>query len=129
LICNESYQAVAAKRDNDATWSDRKKPARSGPFSVYAKMRSRFRQLPALATGNQNQKATGDAVAFTVGMVVFWPALFLMHGDGAEAGQVANLKGQMQALEIASAQKGCGIVFQQPKAEPKQAKQGQTPYP
>ncbi|MCZ8547996.1 hypothetical protein OOJ09_27795 [Mesorhizobium qingshengii] len=83
----------------------------------------------ALATGNQNQKATGDAVAFTVGMVVFWPALFLMHGDGAEAGQVANLKGQMQALEIASAQKGCGIVFQQPKPEPKQAKKGATPYP
>lgn len=83
----------------------------------------------AIATGNQNQKATGDAVAFTVGMVVFWPALFLMHGDGAEAGQVANLKGQMQALEIASAQKGCGIVFQQPKPEPKSAKKGATPYP
>ncbi|MBZ9980365.1 hypothetical protein LB521_04290 [Mesorhizobium sp. BR-1-1-8] len=83
----------------------------------------------AMATGNQNQKATGDAVAFTVGMVVFWPALFLMHGDGAEAGQLANLKGQMQALELASAQKGCGIVFQQPKAEPKQVKQGQTRYP
>lgn len=83
----------------------------------------------ALATGNQNQKATGDAVAFTVGMVVFWPALFLMRGDGAEAGQLANLKGQMQALEVASAQKGCGIVFQQPKPEPKQPKKGQAPYP
>jgi len=82
-----------------------------------------------LATGNQNQKANGDAVAFTVGMVVFWPALFLMHGDGADAAQVANLKGQMQALEVASTQKGCGIVFQQPKPEPKQVKQGQTPYP
>ena len=62
-------------------------------------------------------------------MVVFWPALFLMHGDGAEASQLANLKGQMQALETASARKGCGIVFQQAKPEPKQAKKGSTPYP
>jgi hypothetical protein len=34
-----------------------------------------------------------------------------MHGDGAEAGQLASLKGQMQALDTTSAQKGCGIVI------------------
>ena len=31
----------------------------------------------------QNQKATGDAVAMGVAVVVFWPALFLLKGDGA----------------------------------------------
>ena len=66
----------------------------------------------AEAIGAQNQKATGDAVAMTVGLVVFWPALFLMKGDGAQAAEVARLKGEMQALETASRRNGCNIKFE-----------------
>ncbi|HEV2898451.1 MAG TPA: hypothetical protein VGX71_11575 [Pseudaminobacter sp.] len=66
----------------------------------------------AEAAGIQNQKATGDAVAMTVGLAVFWPALFLMKGDGAQAAEVARLKGEMQALETASRRNGCNIQFQ-----------------
>jgi hypothetical protein len=73
------------------------------------------------AIGAQNQKATGDAVAMTVGLVVFWPALFLMKGDGAQAAEVARLKGEMQALETASRRNGCGITFQ-PVQPPKPVK-------
>jgi hypothetical protein len=65
----------------------------------------------AAATGAQNKKATGDAVAMTVGLVVFWPALFLTQGDGAAAAEVSRLKGEMQAIETVSRRKGCGIVF------------------
>lgn len=63
------------------------------------------------ANGAQNRKAAGDAVAMTVGLVVFWPALLFTQGDGAKATEVANLKGQMQAVEDVSRQKGCGITF------------------
>lgn len=65
----------------------------------------------AAATGAQNKKATGDAVAMTVGLVVFWPALFFTQGDGAAAAEVARLKGEMEAIETVSRRKGCGIVF------------------
>jgi hypothetical protein len=45
-------------------------------------------------------------------IVVFWPAAFLVGGDGQVAAQLAQLKGQMSAVEQASIQKKCGIQFQ-----------------
>ena len=66
----------------------------------------------ASAAGVQNSKATGDAVATTVAVVVFWPALFFIKGDGASAAEVSRLKGEMSAIEQASIQKNCGIAFQ-----------------
>lgn len=66
----------------------------------------------AAATGVQNSKATGDAVATGVALVVFWPAAFLIKGDGAGAANLANLKGEMQAIQTASTQKKCNIRFQ-----------------
>src|SRR5688572_18533961 len=53
----------------------------------------------AAAAGMQNQKATGDAVATGVALVVFWPALFFVKGDGAQAAEVSRLRGEMQAIE------------------------------
>lgn len=76
----------------------------------------------ASAAGAQDQKATGDAVAMTVGLVVFWPALFLMSGDGAHAAEVSRLKGEMEAIQTASRQKGCGIVFDAQPQKPKNTK-------
>lgn len=64
------------------------------------------------AAGVQNSKATGDAVATGVAIVVFWPAAFLIKGDGATAANLANLKGEMQAIQTASTQKKCNIRFQ-----------------
>ena len=71
------------------------------------------------AAGVQDQKATGDAVAAGVALIVFWPALFLVKGDGAQAAEVSRLKGEMQAIETASRRKGCSIVFD---AQPKKTK-------
>ncbi len=60
-------------------------------------------------SGVQDDVATKDAVAMGVGMVLFWPALlFLASGDDKHA-ELANLKGQYEALESAAIQKNCGI--------------------
>ncbi len=72
----------------------------------------------AEVTGAQNKKATNDAIATTVGLVVFWPALFFIKGDSAVAAEVSRLKGEMAAIETTSTQKQCAITFnkEQPAA-------------
>ncbi|WP_043539487.1 hypothetical protein [Salinarimonas rosea] len=73
------------------------------------------------ATGAQNQRASNDAVATGVSLVLFWPAAFLVRGDGAQAAELARLKGEMDAIEQVSTRKQCGIEFQrapQPVATP-----------
>lgn len=65
----------------------------------------------AAAVGAQNKKAGQDTAAVVVGAVVFWPALFLMKGDGAQAAELSRLKGEMDAIERVSRQRGCNIRF------------------
>ena len=72
----------------------------------------------AVASGTQDQKATNDAVATGVGVVLFWAALFFIKGDAASAQEVAELKGDMEAIEQANIQKKCGLQFQRPAAPP-----------
>lgn len=74
---------------------------------------ARVSQRAATLSGQQSQQQGRDAVATTVGIVLFWPALFFIGGDKANAAEIANLKGQMQAIEQANSAKGCGIQFQQ----------------
>jgi hypothetical protein len=65
--------------------------------------------------GVQQKKATGDAVAMGVGLVLFWPALFLIKGNDEKAGELARVRGEMEAIQQASIQKNCGIQFEAPK--------------
>jgi hypothetical protein len=44
--------------------------------------------------------------------VIFWPAAFLVGGDKQTAAELAQMKGQMVAVEQASIQKNCGIKFE-----------------
>jgi len=67
----------------------------------------------AQVSGAQDSKRSNDQVATGVAIVVFWPAAFLVGGDGPMAAELAQLKGQMVAVEQASIQKKCGIKFQQ----------------
>lgn len=63
------------------------------------------------ASAAQDKKASDDAVATGIGMVLFWPALFMVKGDGAGAAEVARLKGEMQAIEHANRVRNCNIRF------------------
>jgi hypothetical protein len=76
----------------------------------------RVSQRAAVAAGVQDQKATNDAVATTVGVIVFWPALFFIGGDKGNAAELARLKGEMDAIEQTSIRKSCGIQFRQTPA-------------
>ena len=64
------------------------------------------------ATGVQDKQATNDTVATGVGLIIYWPSLFLIGADKTNAAQLAQLKGQMDAIQQASIQKKCGIQFQ-----------------
>src|SRR5262245_47075854 len=70
----------------------------------------------AEVSGVQDEKASGDAVATGVAIVLFWPAAFLVKGDGATAAELGRLKGEFEALEQAAIQKRCGLQFQRPPA-------------
>jgi hypothetical protein len=61
-----------------------------------------------LVTGQQAHDHTRDAVAMTVGLVIFWPALFFMTGRGHQA-ELADLKGRYDALDHAAIQKNCPV--------------------
>lgn len=64
------------------------------------------------AVGKERRHRKQDQALVATGLVVFWPALFFTHGKNANsATDLAQLKGEMQALEKASAEKNCGITF------------------
>lgn len=62
-------------------------------------------------TGVQDQKASNDAVATGVALVLFWPAAFFIGGNKENAAELGRLKGELEALESASIQKRCNITF------------------
>jgi hypothetical protein len=44
----------------------------------------------AVASGVQDQNATNDTVATTAAVILFWPAAFMIKGNGANAQEVAQ---------------------------------------
>jgi hypothetical protein len=71
----------------------------------------------AQAAGIQDEKATRDAVATTVAVVVFWPALFFIGGNDQQTAELARLRGELEALEQVSNRKKCGVKFERPEAQ------------
>lgn len=69
--------------------------------------RTRIAEKVAEVAGDQQRKATGDAVAVGVGVIVFWPALFLLAAGKDKEAELASLKGNYDALNAAGIQKGC----------------------
>ncbi len=56
------------------------------------------------------KQAEGDAAQMTIGMVLFWPALFFLEGgDGPEAVEYANMKGEYEALRQCAVRHKCGV--------------------
>ena len=66
---------------------------------------SRATQVAGIQDGN----ATDDAIATTAAIIVFWPAAFLVGGDGQTGAELARLKGEFEALESISVQKNCRL--------------------
>ena len=73
----------------------------------------------AEVTGVQRSKATSDAVATGVGVVIFWPALFFLMGSDKEQ-ELARLKGESETLEQIAIQKNCHQLIQQIERERKE---------
>ena len=60
--------------------------------------------------GTLDKKAGTDAMQMGVGLVLFWPTLFLLEGgDGPEAQEYARLKGEKEALEKIAIKKNCDL--------------------
>lgn len=79
-----------------------------------AQITEESRRISARASqvmAQQDENASNDAAKMGVGLVLFWPTLFFLKGDGETKAEVARLKGEMEALEQANIQKNCGIQF------------------
>ncbi|MGI9477443.1 MAG: hypothetical protein ACR2PI_12115 [Hyphomicrobiaceae bacterium] len=72
----------------------------------------RVSQHAARAAGAQNRQARNDKIATGTALVLFWPAAFFVSGgNGANAAELANLRGQKEAIEQAAIEKNCGFSF------------------
>jgi hypothetical protein len=61
-----------------------------------------------------NSQRTKDGVATPAAIAVFWPAAFFVGGDKQTAAELAQMKGQIIAVEQASSSKKCNIQFRRP---------------
>ena len=60
--------------------------------------------------GTLDKDASNDAAQMGIGLILFWPALFFLEGgDGVNAAQYSQLKGEFEALEQVAIQKNCSI--------------------
>jgi hypothetical protein len=66
----------------------------------------------ATLSGVQDSQRTKDQWTTAAAVVVFWPAAFLVQGDKQNAAELAQMKGQMVAIEQASIARKCNIQFQ-----------------
>ena len=56
------------------------------------------------------RKRTADNWQMGVGLVLFWPTLFALEGgDGADATEYSQLKGEFEALRTVTTQKSCKL--------------------
>ena len=65
----------------------------------------------ATVSGVQDQKATNDAIATGVALVVFWPGAFLISGNDQTAAELGRLKGEFDTIEMVAVKKNCGLQF------------------
>ena len=61
--------------------------------------------------GDVDQRASGDKVKMGVGLILFWPTLLFLKGNGPQAQEYARLKGEHEALEGAYIRKNCATTM------------------
>lgn len=79
-------------------------------------------------SGVQRQKRTGDMLATTAAVVVFWPAAFMVGGDDAQTAELARMKGEFETIQKVAVQKNCGLKIQVQPAQPAQPKEEFKPF-
>lgn len=82
----------------------------------------RISEQVAKLSGVQDNKASNDAVATGVALVLFWPAAFFVGGDDHNTAQLGQMKGKYEALRAESEKKRCNIKFEIAKPKPKEKK-------
>ena len=96
-----------AKRSSDVAAAYRSPHVYQGlTCPQLAAERRRVESRVAAVADKQDSAATRDAVAMGVGLVLFWPALFLLAA-GDEKAELAQLKGEHEALVAAQGMKSC----------------------
>ncbi|MEX1662204.1 hypothetical protein AB4874_11170 [Thioclava sp. 15-R06ZXC-3] len=111
LIAGTAISGCAKKSEDIAPQYISPMQYQSYSCSQIAAEAQRVTNQAANVSGVQDKKASNDAVATGVALVLFWPAAFFIHGNGENAGELGRLKGELDALEQASIQKKCGIEF------------------
>lgn len=81
-------------------------------------------------SGLQEKAASNSDVEMGVGLILFWPTLFFLDRNSAQAAEYGRLKGEFNALEQAGIQKNCGLHVEHPKSPEPEKKDDETPaYP
>ncbi len=73
---------------------------------------SRLTRKVSESAGRVDERASDDSGTMALGLILFWPSLFFLDGDGPEAQEYARLKGGYEALEVVSIEKKCSHKFQ-----------------
>ena len=73
--------------------------------------------------------AGNDEAAMGVGLVLFWPALFFLDKNSAQAAEYGRLKGEFDALEKAGIRKNCGLHVERPVIKQPEKKDETPAYP
>jgi hypothetical protein len=111
VVCFLALAGCASKAENIAASYTSPIVYESWSCPQIAQEAARVSSRAAQLAGVQDSKATGDAIATGVGVVLFWPALFFIKGDSTTSAELARLKGEMEAIEAASIKKSCNIKF------------------
>jgi hypothetical protein len=106
--------ALAAVMAGCATRSDQVRP-QAADAATYAGRSceqlddeaDRIRLRGARLAYSVDERAGNNIIALGLGVTVFWPALLAMRPDGTDAAELAQLKGQDEALRAQQARLGC----------------------
>lgn len=97
---------------------------------IEMEMESVSRRVSELS-GEVDRRSSNDSVKMGVGLILLWPTLFFLDGDGPQATEYGRLKGEFEALEKASIQKNCRIKTERfrPVVKAEEVKKSEKAYP
>lgn len=106
-LCAALVLSACAKKAEDVAAAYRSPQLYAGfDCPTLAAERLNISRKVAELSDAQDDAATRDAVAVGVGLVLFWPALFMLAA-GDEKSELAHLKGEYEAIERAMTMKRC----------------------